>query len=67
MDFITSPRFIEKIREEKGLYGAPEAVITDKAVMAFDDGETYVDSSHPGVTKAEVVGATGWDVDFVDE
>ncbi|GGL67342.1 CoA-transferase subunit beta [Halocalculus aciditolerans] len=67
VDFVTSPGFVEGGREEKGLRGGPEAVITDKAIMAFDDGEMYVDSLHPGVTRAEVADATGWDVDFADD
>ncbi|EFW91024.1 coenzyme A transferase [Haladaptatus paucihalophilus DX253] len=67
VDFITSPGYVEG-REEMGLRGGPEAVITDKAVMKFDDnGEMYVDTLHVGVTRDEVQEATGWEVQFADD
>ncbi|WP_423747472.1 CoA-transferase (plasmid) [Haladaptatus sp. SPP-AMP-3] len=67
VDFITSPGYVGG-REEMGLRGGPEAVITDKAVMKFDDsGEMYVDTLHVGVTRDEVQEATGWEVQFADD
>lgn len=54
IDFITSPGYVDgrSSREELGLCGGPEAVLTDKAVIRFDDdGEMYVESLHPGVTR----------------
>lgn len=64
VDFITSPGYIEGGREEHGLRGGPEAVITDKAVMGFEDGEMVVESLHPGVTREDVQEATGWEIEF---
>jgi len=67
VDFVTSPGYIdgETTREELGLRGGPDAVITDKAVMRFDDdGEMYLDSVHPGVTEKAVQEATGWNLQF---
>lgn len=65
VDFVTSPGYVDgrEGRAELGLRGGPSAIITDKAVMRFDeDGEAYVDTLHPGVTEREVREATGWDV-----
>jgi glutaconate CoA-transferase subunit B len=65
VDFVTSPGYVggREGRAELGLRGGPEAVITDKAVLRFDEeGEAYVDTLHPGVTAQEVREATGWDV-----
>ncbi|MFC7234732.1 CoA-transferase subunit beta [Halosegnis marinus] len=70
VDFVTSPGYVggREGREELGLRGGPEAVITDKAVMEFDDaGEMYVTSLHPGVSREDVRDATGWDISFADE
>ncbi|MFU1783299.1 CoA-transferase subunit beta [Haloarcula japonica] len=67
VDFVTSPGYIdgETTREELGLRGGPDAVITDKAVMRFDDdGEMFLDSVHPGVTEDAVQEATGWNLQF---
>ncbi|RQH02365.1 CoA-transferase subunit beta [Natrarchaeobius oligotrophus] len=67
VDFVTSPGYVggRENRESLGLRGGPEAVITDKAVMRFDDdGEMIVASLHPNVSKTDVRNATGWDVQF---
>ncbi|MEY7851662.1 CoA-transferase subunit beta [Natrarchaeobius sp. A-rgal3] len=67
VDFVTSPGYVggRENREELGLRGGPEIVITDKAVMKFDAaGEMYVDSIHPGVSRADVQEATGWEIEF---
>ena len=48
VDFVTSPGYANgrEGRRELGLRGGPEAVITDKAVMRFDEsGEMYVERS----------------------
>lgn len=69
VDFVTSPGYVDgrDHRQELGLRGGPEAVITDKAVMRFDDdGEMYVETVHPGVTPEDVQESTGWKVQFVD-
>ncbi|WP_170972414.1 CoA-transferase subunit beta [Natronorubrum halophilum] len=70
VDFVTSPGYVggRDNRERLGLRGGPEAVITDKAVMRFDDGgEMYVESLHPGVTRDAVQQATGWELQFSSE
>ena len=70
VDFVTSPGYVggREGRRELGLRGGPEAVITDKAVMRFDDaGEMYVDTVHPNVTAEDVRESTGWDVRFADD
>ena len=41
--------------------GGPSAVITNKAVLRFDEtGEAYLASFHPGVSTADVLENTGW-------
>ena len=69
VDFVTSPGYLggEGEREELGLRGGPEAVITDKAVLGFADGEMVVESLHPGVDRENLREATGWDLQFADE
>ena len=70
VDFVTSPGYVDgrEGRRELGLGGGPEAVITDKAVMRFDEtGEMYVESVHPGETRESVQDATGWDLQFADD
>lgn len=70
VDFVTSPGYIDggTSREELGLRGGPEAVITDQAVMRFDDdGEMYVHSIHPDGTRERVQDSTGWELQFADE
>jgi glutaconate CoA-transferase subunit B len=49
-------------RERVGLLaGGPVAIITDLALLRFDeDGEAYLASVHPGVTIDQVRAATGW-------
>ena len=70
VDFVTSPGYVggRERRRELGLRGGPEAVITDKAVMRFDDdGEMYVDTVHPSVAPEDVQESTGWDLQFADD
>ena len=67
---MTSPGYVggRDNRRELGLRGGPEAVITDEAVMRFDDaGEMYVDTVHPNVTPEDVQDSTRWDLQFDDE
>lgn len=69
VDFVTSPGYLnaDTDREDLGLRGGPEAVITDLAVMGFSGtGEMVVESLHPGVTRNEVQEVTGWNVAFAD-
>jgi glutaconate CoA-transferase subunit B len=70
VDFVTSPGYVggRDGREQLGLRGGPDAVITDKAVMRFDgDGEMYVESLHPGVTEDTVRNSTGWELRFASD
>ena len=70
VDFVTSPGYVRgrDNRRELGLRGGPEAVITDKAVMRFDDaGDMYVDTVHPNTAPEDVQESTGWDLQFDDE
>jgi glutaconate CoA-transferase subunit B len=70
VDFVTSPGYIDgrETREELGLRGGPDAVITDKAVMRFDeDGEMYLTSVHPDSTREAVQEATGWELQIGDD
>lgn len=70
VDFVTSPGYIDGRdgRADIGLRGGPEAVITDKAVMKFDDsGTMYVESLHPGVSREDVQEATGWKLQFAED
>lgn len=65
VDFVTSPGYLDgrARRRRLGLRGGPEAVITDKAVMRFDEsGEMYLAEVHPGTTVDAVVESTGWDL-----
>lgn len=67
VDFITSPGYLDgqTTRAEIGLRGGPDVVITDKAVMRFDEnGEMYVTSLHPRATKDDVQESTGWEIRF---
>ncbi|MDS0475224.1 CoA-transferase [Natrinema sp. 1APR25-10V2] len=70
VDFVTSPGYLdaETDRADLGLRGGPDAVITDKAIMGFDDdGEMIVERLHPGVTEDDVQAATGWEIQFADD
>lgn len=71
VDFVTSPGYLGngETRDDYGLQGGgPSAIITTKAIMRFDEaGEAYVSSLHPGVSRAEVREATGWDLRFGDD
>ncbi|RQG95445.1 CoA-transferase subunit beta [Natrarchaeobius chitinivorans] len=69
VDFATSPGHVTT-DDEPTRSGSPEAIITDKAIMRFDEsGDANVESIHPGVRPDEVQQATGWELslDGVDE
>ncbi|MFB6310599.1 MAG: CoA-transferase subunit beta [Salinirussus sp.] len=71
VDFVTSPGHVDGPdgRDRHGLEGGgPSTVITDKAIMRFDeDREMYVEALHPGVTRDAVQEATGWELPFADD
>ncbi|MDQ2074511.1 hypothetical protein ACODNH_20040 (plasmid) [Haloarcula sp. NS06] len=69
-DFATSPGFIdsEGAREKHGLRAEGfTTVITDMAVMGFQNEEMVVESIHPGVGREDVREATGWEIKFADD
>jgi glutaconate CoA-transferase subunit B len=68
VDYLTSPGWLDgpEGRRKAGLPGGgPAAVITDLAVMRFDEGtrEMYLDGCYPGVTARDVLDHTGFGVD----
>jgi len=64
VSFLTSPGNGDGPgwRQRVGLpRGGPAAVITTKAVLRFgDDGEAYLHTTHPGITRDDVLAHTGW-------
>ena len=71
LDFITSVGHGEggDSRKRLGLPGAgPVGIITDLCIMEPEEGthEFVVTALHPGVTREQVVAATGWAVRFAD-
>ena len=71
VDFITSPGYLEggSSRTDAGLLaGGMYRVVTDLAVMGFDDTtrEMKVRALHPGVTAEQVRDNTGFDI-YIDE
>lgn len=72
VDFITSPGYLDGpgAREAAGLPrdSGPYKVISTLALMGFDPDtkRMRVESLHPGITRADVVANTGFDLPFVD-
>lgn len=67
LDFITSPGHLSggDSRARLGLPGkGPEIVITDKAILNFDnaDREMQLSALYPGVSEADVRAETGWEL-----
>jgi glutaconate CoA-transferase subunit B len=57
-------------RQRLGLPGAgPVAIITDLCIMEPEAGsnEFIVTSIHPGVTREQIVEATGWPIRFAEQ
>lgn len=68
LDYLTSPGYLDgpKGRETAGLpVGGPIAVITNMAVMKFDDQtkEMYLESYYPGITPREILDNMEFNVD----
>ena len=67
VSYITTPGWLDggESRARVGLpRGGPAAIITDKAVIRFDE-ETkaaYLASYHPGITPAEIARSTGYEL-----
>ena len=71
VDFITSPGYLRgpASRREAGLHRSrPVAVITDMALLGFDEqtGRLRLDALQPGVTEDEVQANTGFDLAVSD-
>jgi glutaconate CoA-transferase subunit B len=71
IDFVTSLGFGRTGREREALgvqTAGPVLAITDMCVLEPDSqtNELVVTSIHPGVTKAELQDATGWELRFAD-
>jgi glutaconate CoA-transferase subunit B len=71
LDFLTSVGHGEggDSRKRLGLPGAgPVGIITDLCIMEpeQDTHEFVVTTLHPGVTREQVIAATGWEVRFAD-
>ncbi|NQT72718.1 MAG: ketoacid-CoA transferase [Chloroflexi bacterium] len=69
LDYLTSPGWIDgpRGREKEGLPpGGPIAVITDMAVMRFDEKtkEMYLDGCYPGTAPQTVLENMGFEVDI---
>jgi len=72
LDFITSVGHGEggDSRKRLGLPGeGPVGIITDLCIMEPEAGthEFVVTSIHPGVTREQIVAATGWAIRFADD
>ena len=69
IDYLTSPGYLDgpKGREKAGLMpGGPTAVITNMAVMRFDDKtkEMYLASYYPGITPQKILDNMEFSVDI---
>lgn len=67
LDFLTSPGHLSggDSRSRLGLPGkGPEIVITDRAILNFDnaDREMQLSALYPGVSEKDVRAETGWDL-----
>jgi len=71
VSYITSPGNGDgpSYRRRRGLpRGGPAAIITTKAVLRFgEDAQAYLHSYHPGITVADVVASTGWELRVRDD
>jgi glutaconate CoA-transferase, subunit B len=71
VDFVTSLGFGRTGRERAQLgitTAGPVLVVTDLCLLEpNEDNELIVTSLHPGVTRADVTRATGWDIRFADD
>jgi glutaconate CoA-transferase, subunit B len=71
VDFVTSLGFGRTGRERARLgitTAGPVLVVTDLCLLEPDgDNELTVTSLHPGVSRADVIEATGWQVRFADD
>jgi glutaconate CoA-transferase, subunit B len=66
VDFVSCAGYLDgaSAREDLGLAGGPELVVTDLAVLGFDAGSKRLrlEGVHPGVTVAQVQASTGFEL-----
>jgi len=72
IDFLTTAGYLDggDAREKLGIEGkGPTQVITDLCILEPEPGsrELVVTSIHPGITRAQIVEATGWDIRFAND
>ena len=72
LDFLTSAGYLDggDAREKLGIKGrGPTRVITDLCILEPEAGsrELVVTSIHPGITRAQITEATGWDIRFAND
>ncbi len=64
VDFVTTPGYLGggRQREELGIAGGPQLVVTDLGILRFDavSREMVLVALHPGVTVEKVQENTGW-------
>ncbi len=72
IDFLTTAGYLDggEAREKLGISGkGPTKIITDLCILEPEAGtrELVVTSIHPGVTRGNIVDATGWDIRFAND
>jgi glutaconate CoA-transferase subunit B len=72
IDFLTTAGYLDggDAREKLGIEGkGPTRVITDLCILEPEPGsrELVVTSIHPGITRARISEATGWDIRFAND
>jgi glutaconate CoA-transferase subunit B len=72
IDFLTTAGYLDggDAREKLGIEGkGPTRVITDLCILEPEPGsrELVVTSIHPGITRAQISEATGWDIRFAND
>ncbi|MCZ6884993.1 MAG: CoA-transferase subunit beta, partial [Alphaproteobacteria bacterium] len=72
IDFLTTAGYLDggEAREKLGISGkGPTKIITDLCILEPEPGtrELVVTSMHPGITREQIIDATGWDIRFAND
>ncbi len=72
IDFLTTAGYLDggEAREKLGISGkGPTKIITDLCILEPEAGtrELVVTSIHPGITREQIIDATGWDIRFAND
>lgn len=72
IDFLTTAGYLDggEAREKLGISGkGPTKIITDLCILEPEPGtrELVVTSIHPGITREQIIDATGWDIRFAND